>query len=218
MDWNAHQGTPSQFERWSPRADADAHAGAVANATMPRHRHATLSVRERAVGVPFATARAISPASTLERRGCRQPVSTLERFLCALSASQPRPCGARLGTRASRSSGTLREHGIRYRPRFAATHSRRRVHPMHTPRSAAPAPHTKPTPDCAAWRRHPRSGYDARACASGPPLGTMRQPRRLPPGTVPDSVRFSPLHFTPLRGCQRTAPLACRFTAFRSAA
>lgn len=101
--WNALQGTPSLIERWSPRADADAHAGAVANATMPRHRHATLSVRERAVGVPFATARAISPASTLERRGCRQPVSTLERFLCALSASQPRPCGARLGTRASRS-------------------------------------------------------------------------------------------------------------------
>ncbi len=78
--WNAHQGTPSLVERWSPRADADAHAGAVANATMPRHRHATLSVRERAVGVPFATARAIPPASTLERRGCSPPVSTLERF------------------------------------------------------------------------------------------------------------------------------------------
>lgn len=66
-NWKRARGTPSLVERWSPRADADAHAGAVANATMPRHRHATLSVRERAVGVPFATARAIPPASTLER-------------------------------------------------------------------------------------------------------------------------------------------------------
>ena len=36
--------------------------------------------RTRAVGVPFATARAIPPASTLERRGCRPPASALERF------------------------------------------------------------------------------------------------------------------------------------------
>lgn len=89
-NWKRARGTPSLVQRGSPRADADAHAGAVANATMPRHRHATLSVRERAVGVPFATARAIPPASTLERGSCCPTRLYARTLSCALSASQPR--------------------------------------------------------------------------------------------------------------------------------
>ena len=40
-----HRRTVPHVQRSGPRADADAHAGAVANATMPRHRHAITGFR-----------------------------------------------------------------------------------------------------------------------------------------------------------------------------
>jgi hypothetical protein len=57
-----------------PRAIPDAHAGAVANATMPRHRAATRPVSERAARRPFATARALRRVSRFGHRGCNSPV------------------------------------------------------------------------------------------------------------------------------------------------
>jgi hypothetical protein len=66
-------------ERWSPRAHADAHAGAVANGTMPRHRAARVTVGEHAVGGPFATSRAVHPPLRLHASLGRPP-----KILCPL--------------------------------------------------------------------------------------------------------------------------------------
>jgi hypothetical protein len=67
----------------------------------------------------------------------------------------------------------------------------------------------------------PRSGYDARACASGPPHGVRTAPvflRQLPPRSLPDSEPFSPRHFSPLRsnGDPRRLGPPSRSVAFRS--
>ncbi len=61
--------------------------------------------RTMAVGVPFATARAIPPVSTFERRGCNSPVLHARTFLARCRRHNLAPCGARLGTRAARSQG-----------------------------------------------------------------------------------------------------------------
>jgi hypothetical protein len=76
-------------------------------------------------------------------------------------------------------------------------------------RAAATAPY-----ECAGRLRTNCSGYDAHACASGP-ARLFADCRRK---QVPDSVRFSPLHFTPLRSRARPRrPCAGRSAAFRSA-
>ncbi len=62
VDWNAPQGTPSLVHAYRRARYADAHARRVLTHAMPGTGQPGVSVRMRADGCPFATARASDPS------------------------------------------------------------------------------------------------------------------------------------------------------------
>ena len=130
---------------------------------------------------------ALAPASTSLRDPLRC-FATAARLYADASCVAAMPAWRQAG---QRSASTARR-----RPRYAGRESWRRVS-LATP--AAGAAPNEAAADGAAWRRHPRSSDDARACASGLSRGAQRQHTPTAAGERPDSSASLPLHFIPLR-------------------